>query len=70
MISKKLGIENAKKYTLCTTRGFVLNDKETLASYGLGSLLKNWQLKVVLKRVTNLVSPMLTFDKISCKCDT
>jgi hypothetical protein len=54
MISKKLGIENAKKYTLCTTRGFVLNDKETLASYGLGSLLKNWQLKVVLKRVTNL----------------
>lgn len=53
MICKKLGVENYRKYTLCTIRGFVLNEKATLASYGLGSLLKNWQLKLIsLKRAS------------------
>lgn len=50
LVCKKLGIPDPQKYTLATIRKYVLNDTNTLASYGLGAVFLNWKLLVVFKQ--------------------
>jgi hypothetical protein len=50
VICKRLDISPSKRYQLTTLRGFPLPDNDNLASYGLGSLLPNWQLKLERKK--------------------
>jgi hypothetical protein len=50
MICKRLDVSPPKRYQLTTLRGFTLSDNDSLASYGLGSLLPNWQLKLERKK--------------------
>ena len=47
--SLKMDPNEAKNYSLQTFGGVLLNDQAPLVVYGLGSLLQNWQLKLVPK---------------------
>jgi hypothetical protein len=62
MICKKLEISTPKKYNVTTLRGFTFNENDDLGSYGLGSLLPSWQLKVV-KQQTRGLSRITTLSK-------
>jgi len=38
------------RFGISTLGGYILDDKETLSSYGLGSLLESWELRIVEKK--------------------
>jgi len=48
-ICNKFSVENFENYSLTTVSGIPLNERACLANYGVGSLLQNWQLKLIVK---------------------
>eukprot|EP01116_Phalansterium_solitarium_P020663 TRINITY_DN6156_c0_g3_i2.p1 TRINITY_DN6156_c0_g3~~TRINITY_DN6156_c0_g3_i2.p1 ORF type:complete len:297 (+),score=127.09 TRINITY_DN6156_c0_g3_i2:136-1026(+) len=57
------GSAAAARYGLATLRGYVMDDSEVLAAYGLGTLFANWELCVVLKPVTVAASAALAVGR-------
>jgi hypothetical protein len=48
-IFRRLGLSDPGNWNLTTLRGYVLNEEEPLAAYGLGSLFESWELLVTPK---------------------
>ncbi|KAN0030975.1 hypothetical protein ACTA71_003947 [Dictyostelium dimigraforme] len=49
LICKKQMIPDPKRFWIGSLQGFIMNDHETLASYGLSSLFESWELRLILK---------------------
>lgn len=49
LICKKFKIEGSRRFTLATPKGSLLDDELDLATYGFGSLLRHWELRMVPK---------------------
>ncbi len=43
-----MDVADAAQFALSTVKGYILDDNELLAAYGLGSLLPNWELNFVV----------------------
>ncbi|KAF2072887.1 hypothetical protein CYY_005782 [Polysphondylium violaceum] len=49
LICKKQMIPDPKRFWIGSLQGFIMNDTETLASYGLSSLFESWELRLIVK---------------------
>ncbi|KYR02446.1 hypothetical protein DLAC_01285 [Tieghemostelium lacteum] len=58
LICKKQSIPDPKRFWIGSLQGFIMNENETLASYGLGTLFESWELRLYSKEEILSKSPM------------
>eukprot|EP01132_Coremiostelium_polycephalum_P001525 gene1525-1919_t len=58
LICKKQMIPDPKRFWVGSLLGFIMNDNEPLATYGLGSLFESWELRLIVKEDILSKSPL------------